>query len=474
MEKTYWNKNIYQWVLPTYPPQKNKHPWKKFTISKNEYYGHNLNAWQKSKIVILKIIPLFLLSIALAPLTIPLFFSSGIYRKLGIWIREVHYSKSIKFIINIANNSIRSVSSSSKMNDSPFNVPNEVAMLFLSMPSLSNSKEARRYLQTLSCVSKSMQPFVEQTKINLINAGIISIGKLPGIDHDLDKALTYINSVKTQITNLDLTGLKLSAKEIETLLSDCHNLTSLHFGIFCKVTDKGLEKILKMNSLISLDLGSTKITDKDIEEISKLPSLTSLTLVGLEITDQGLEEVAKMKSLTSLSLWGTQITDNGLKEVSKMQSITSLTLANCRNITDTGMKEISKMKELISLNLRGTKITDRGLKEVSKLPSLTFLALGGTQISDKGLEEVTNLKSLTFLGLGNTKITDKGLKEVSKLKFLNSLNLWHCTKITDQGLEDIIKLKFLNSLNLWGCTNITGIGLDKVSKMKSLNQFRLQ
>lgn len=73
--------------------------WKIIKIEGEEYLGKDLTdqTSKKIKIVVLKIIPIFLLSIVLAPLAIPLFLCFGFYQDTGKWIRQVHYDTKIEY-----------------------------------------------------------------------------------------------------------------------------------------------------------------------------------------------------------------------------------------------------------------------------------------------------------------------------------------------------------------------------------------
>jgi len=73
-------------------------------IGENYYFGKSLEGEYglKMKIIIGKIIPIFLLSVILAPIAIPVLFATETYRDLGIWIREIHYNSTLDHINNVA------------------------------------------------------------------------------------------------------------------------------------------------------------------------------------------------------------------------------------------------------------------------------------------------------------------------------------------------------------------------------------
>jgi Leucine-rich repeat (LRR) protein len=67
--------------------------------------------------------------------------------------------------------------------------------------------------------------------------------------------------------------------------------------------------------LISLDLRQTKITDAGLESLIGLKKLQTLNLYGTEITDAGLKHLAKIKSLKNVYLWQSKATKAGVKQL---------------------------------------------------------------------------------------------------------------------------------------------------------------
>ncbi len=239
---------------------------------------------------------------------------------------------------------------------------------------------------------------------------------------------------------LDLSGYKnLSDDQLKTFLEQLKGtkIQSINLKRCSKLTNKGLDHLSNLTSLISLDLNSCKnITDNGLKHLSKLTSLTLLNLEGYnKITNQGLEHLSKFTCLTSLNLSWCEITDQGLENLTTLPSLTSLNLSQSQ-ITDKGLEHLSKLTSLTSLNLRGSfNITAQGLEHLLKLTCLTSLDLSTCEITNQKLEHLSKLISLTSLNLNSNKITDRGLEHLSQLTSLTSLNLRSCAHISINAIE---------------------------------------
>jgi hypothetical protein len=78
-----------------------------------------------------------------------------------------------------------------------------------------------------------------------------------------------------------------------------------------EVTDKGLESLKDLKSLVRLHLERTKVTDAGLPNLAGLDNLEYLNLYGTEITDAGLQSLAGLKKLKKLYVWQTKVTEEG-------------------------------------------------------------------------------------------------------------------------------------------------------------------
>lgn len=125
------------------------------------------------------------------------------------------------------------------------------------------------------------------------------------------------------------------------------NLTHLTFGDH-QVTDAGLKHLVNLKKLIYLNLcfpdvkhGGT-ISDRGVDEIVKLASLETLDLRATQITDAGVVQLQALSKLKELLLNGTAITDQGLAHLHAMKSLRLVSVFNCKNVTPKGIAELKK------------------------------------------------------------------------------------------------------------------------------------
>lgn len=97
-------------------------------------------------------------------------------------------------------------------------------------------------------------------------------------------------------------------------VSGCRELEILNLpgGVF---TDRGCERIARLDQLMLLRFGSPHVTDEGIRAIAEMPRLRFLHLLDVPITDAGLEHVASIETLESFYLDGGRASDDGLRRL---------------------------------------------------------------------------------------------------------------------------------------------------------------
>ena len=81
---------------------------------------------------------------------------------------------------------------------------------------------------------------------------------------------------------------------------------------------------------------SDRITDSSLQQ---LPNLKNLALIGTKITDQGLEHLVRLTGLRTLWVEYAQITDNGLKHLKQLTGLQVLGLTGTQ-ITEKGVLQL--------------------------------------------------------------------------------------------------------------------------------------
>lgn len=108
-----------------------------------------------------------------------------------------------------------------------------------------------------------------------------------------------------------------------------------------EVTDKTLEPLKDLGSVIELRLGTTKVTDAGLAALEKLTHLQVLSLELTGVTDAGLARLKNLPNLVYLNLYGTQVTDAGLEHLKGLKHLRSLYLWQSK-VTPEGAKKLQE------------------------------------------------------------------------------------------------------------------------------------
>jgi hypothetical protein len=125
------------------------------------------------------------------------------------------------------------------------------------------------------------------------------------------------------------------------------NLTHLTFGDH-QLTDAGVKHLVNLKKLTYLNLcfpdqkHGGLISDKGLDEIVKIVSLETLELRATQITDAGMAQLRTLPRLKELLVNGTAITDQGLVHLHAIKSLRIVNVFNCKNLTPKGIAELRK------------------------------------------------------------------------------------------------------------------------------------
>lgn len=115
------------------------------------------------------------------------------------------------------------------------------------------------------------------------------------------------------------------------------------------VTDKTIEPLKDVTSLVELRLGTTKVTDAGLAVVKSLPHLQVLSLELTGVTDAGLANLKDAKDLTYLNLYGTPVTDASLDVLKDKKHLRSLYLWQTK-VTEDGVKKLQEALPLLDIN----------------------------------------------------------------------------------------------------------------------------
>ncbi|XP_012505748.1 PREDICTED: F-box/LRR-repeat protein 13 [Propithecus coquereli] len=207
---------------------------------------------------------------------------------------------------------------------------------------------------------RALSPLKQLTVLNLANC--VRIGDI-GLRNFLDGPAS-INIRELNLSNC----VHLSDASVVKLSECCPNLNYLSLRNFEHLTHLGIEHIVYILSLVSVDLSGTAICNEGLMTLSRHKKLKELSLSECyRITDAGIEAFCK-SSLTLELLdvsYCSQLSDGIIKALAiYCIKLTSLSVAGCPKITDSAIEMLSaKCCYLHILDISGcVLLTDQSLE----------------------------------------------------------------------------------------------------------------
>jgi beta-lactamase regulating signal transducer with metallopeptidase domain len=347
---------------------------------------------------------------------------------------------------------------------------------------------------------------------------------------------TYVGSAKGNVVipegkdvwlSLNENGVRDTSFLRNLRSSDIYRISTLYAEENGRsLDDKGMEDVVTLTGLRSLELRYSQVSDRGLSLLHKLPDLEYLqtprkmtdtglahigripTLRGLYInhngaTDTGMVHLEKLRALEEFYVGGGDITDAALVHLTKLPRLSYVMLWG-RSFGDAAMLHLGQIPNLKILNASRQQITNRGVQYLAASPSLETLSLYGVKdITGLALQHLSELKTLRKLGLsypaGETSnlnsysmsflakctslealdaprsLDDAGLAHIAKLPRLRVLRMWgnsNLAGVTDKGLHSIASIHTLQELNVTG-GGITDDGLAAISGLRELTSFSL-
>lgn len=271
-----------------------------------------------------------------------------------------------------------------------------------SMPSLeSRSIKVKRY----EGVSKELVPLIVKQKIEDRQNLSKTI---------LANRLSDQNSKQSR--KLDLSGFVLSDAKL-SLVAANHTLVNLILSDVEFDNPSDLGKLKGLN-LKYLTVRGSNFDDRGaiaLADFKNLQSLEATACDGLSV--RGIVKLSKIPTLVSLEIGGARIDDNCLKAVSGMKDLRMLSVYNSPNISNQGINYLSQMK-LTKLILRyDGQLTLECLKSISKIKNLKKLDLIGAgfiNATQGDVDILKDLNNLTELHLLEQQITPEAVAHLRK------------------------------------------------------------
>jgi hypothetical protein len=186
----------------------------------------------------------------------------------------------------------------------------------------------------------------------------------------------------------------------------------------CRVSPSGLEALLDLRCLRSLDASSPHIGDAHLKVIARLPHLADLNLSGARITNAGLAGLATMPALRSLKLVGFSAAGSTLKEFGGLED---LEIGSSPGIDGT-LAFLESMPGLASLSVYGARLEAVAVRRVATRSGLRSLTLWNTGLVESDLSPLAGHPALRTLSLSELRITEVGAEILASVPNLEAVN----------------------------------------------------
>ena len=241
---------------------------------------------------------------------------------------------------------------------------------------------------------------------------VISLGRLPGADHDVNELLAALSPDK--LPDAAQTATAAMSGSVSELVGSL--MEQLKSEIKSDVADELTEKLK---------------TELMKELMAKLPDAIQAGILAKYEADEREQRLAMQGQAIQMieEIGGT------VREIAANDDRKEVAFhLSGKELTDDGLAHVRSIDQMIMLHLKGTQITDDGLLHLSGLPSLEKLHLEETKLTDKGLAHLLKIPKLKWLNIYGTEVTDAGIEQLKEMKDLDKLYIWQ-TKITLPGFE---------------------------------------
>ena len=281
-------------------------------------------------------------------------------------------------------------------------------------------------------------------------------------------------------------------------LSSFPELKSLFIN-FCIISNKSIEKIMKVENLKELEFARRRNITEDTLKLLQIPKnldiliisdgnvmfeykhlgddlhLKELGLHDMKINNETFTDIALLTNLKRLFITSTGNTAINLSFISNLILLEELELTNF--VTISGFSYLPKLVKLKRLDLSGSdSFAEVQLSHTYTLGSLTHLFLQECKwLTDDILSHISSLQRLKLLNISYCEyVTDTGVYQISKLESLEELILDGCYEITDVAHLHISNITLLNRLSLHRCSSATDTALQHLSKLRFLQKLGIQ
>lgn len=286
-------------------------------------------------------------------------------------------------------------------------------------------------------------------------------------------ALTDVNNLgRHNITELDLSGSRLTADNIKTLVSALNELPNIKtLGLDqCEIIDEHTSYLAKLKHVTTLSLKSNCLEEQpmfsrhltalyldDNPKISAKQVLLNLSIYAqnlkilslnrCNVTDDALHYINKdgLKGLDKLYMRENSLSFNGIHDLQGFSLLTCLDLGQNKNITDHGVERISRFPLLKALFLDNCNLSFRGFDSILQMPKLATVDLSyNAGIKYSQWSEISGGQSI----LQNVKLNFCGLDDAHAEALVTLIPLLRNLEIANNAITKVGLCTLLDGLSL--------------------------
>ncbi len=196
------------------------------------------------------------------------------------------------------------------------------------------------------------------------------------------------------------------------------------FDVEGVVDDQALATLPELCELTRATL--TKLSDEGAGYLDRAAGIEQLMLRDSRISDAGLESILKLTKLKYLDISCGTLTGAGFNALPRESKIEKLKLEELEHFDAKNMSVFNRLGHLRELFFQHVPLSGAGLKYLTACTQLDCMWLEENQLEDDDLRPLGELAQLKNLSIYDNPITDEGLVHLEGLGQLNDLTIEDC------------------------------------------------
>ncbi|MBL8829321.1 MAG: SUMF1/EgtB/PvdO family nonheme iron enzyme [Planctomycetaceae bacterium] len=220
--------------------------------------------------------------------------------------------------------------------------------------------------------------------------------KVPGSSSEISAEEWQSLGELRLVRGIDVAGCR-PTNEALAAIGRCRSLDSLIMAFHPSFNDEGLQHLVDLPHLRSLDIGVGGHTAACLESLGKLKSLRVLKMGTKDLQLKSLKPLQSLGNLLQLDLNGATLSNQAVGDLAALPQLRRLNLAGS-GLTPAVIDELLKLRGLYAVSLEGLRYPAATLLKLADHPTLSLINTYGSGIKPEEYEQLAkSLPRLTFL-----------------------------------------------------------------------------